>query len=85
LLNGFHVRNDVGCFTDALALSGEDCLIDAEATGRDREQSAVRRDFITDRDEDYIAWDKLGGMNSGSLASPKDFGFVGRVLLESLR
>jgi hypothetical protein len=69
---------------DALALPSKDCLVDPETAGRDREQSAVGRDFITDRDGDDIAWDKLGSMNTGDLTGPKDFCFVGRVFLESL-
>lgn len=79
------VRNDIDRLADTFALSGKDGLIDAEIIGRDREQSAVRRDFITDRDGDYIAWDKLGGMNVDSVASSEDLCFVRRVLLESLR
>jgi hypothetical protein len=60
-------------------------LINAEATGRDGEQSAVGRDSIPNRDGDYIAWDKLGGVDADNLAGSKYFCFVGRVFLESLR
>jgi len=84
LLYGFDVRNDVGCLAHAFALPGEDCLIDAEATGGDREQSAVRRDFITNGDGDYIAWNKFGGVDTDNLASSKDLCLVGGVFLESL-
>lgn len=85
MLYGFDVRNDVGCLAHAFALPGEDCLIDAEATGSDGEQSAVGRDSITDRDGDYIAWDKLGSMEADELASSEGFCFIGGVFLESLR
>ena len=85
MLHGFDIWNDISCLADAFALSSEDCLINAETTGRDREQSAVCRDFITNRDVDYIAWDKLGGTDADILASSEDFCFFGRVLLESLK
>jgi len=85
LLHSFDVRNNIGCFADTLALSSKDCLVDAEITGRDGEQSAVRGDLVADGDEDYIAWYKLGGMDAESLASSKDFCFIGGILLKSLR
>ena len=81
---GFEVWNDVNRLAHAFALSSEDCLIDAEAAGGDREQSAVCRDSITDSDGDNIAWDKLGGVDAGNLASSEDLCFVGGVFLESL-
>ena len=85
LLHGFDVLNDVDCFAHAFTLPGEDCLIYAEATGRDGKQSAVGGNSITNRDGDYIAWDKLGGVNADNLTGSKDFRFVGRVFLESLQ
>ena len=84
MLYGFEVRNDVGCLTHAFALPCEDCLIDAEAAGGDREQSAVGRDPVTDRDGDYIAWDKLGGVDADDPASSEGFCFVRGVFLECL-
>ena len=84
MFHGFNVRNDISCLANALALSSKDCLIDAETTGGDREQSAVGRDFITDRDGDYIAWDEFGSMDVDCLASPNNLCLVGGVLLESL-
>jgi len=59
-------------------------LIDTKATGRDGQQPAIRRDFIANGDGDYIAWDKLGGVNTGNLAGSKGFCLVGGILLESL-
>jgi len=85
LLYGFNVWNDVRCLAHAFAFPGEYRLINAEATGRDGEQSAVGRDSIANRNGDYIAWDELGGMDAGNLAGSKDFRFVGGVFLESLR
>ena len=85
MLYGLDVRNGVGCLANAFTLPGKDCLIDAEATGRYGEQSAVGRNSITNGNGDYIAWDELGGVDAGYLASSKDFCFVGGVFLESLR
>ena len=84
LLHGSDVRDDVCCFAYAFALPGEDRLIDAEATGRDGQQSTVRWDFITNRHGDYIARDEFRSMDASDLASSKNFCFVGRVFLESL-
>ena len=84
MLYNFEVWDDVNRFAHAFTLSGKDCLINAEAAGRDREQSAVGRNSITNSDGDDIAWDKLGGVNADNLTSSEDLRFVGRVLLESL-
>lgn len=79
------IRDSVDGFVDADAFACENCLVYAEATGRNREKSAVGRHFVSDGDRYDVTGNELGGMYAREMARAEDICFVGGILFEGLR
>ena len=86
-----HILLDCPFFLDNMnglihagTLSGKDSLVDTEATGRNRKQSAVRRNFVPNCHSNNISRDQFRGVNTCKLGGAKDFSLMRRVFLEGL-
>lgn len=84
LLHSFHIRNRLDRLVNTGTFSGEDCLVNSEAAGGNRNHSAVCRNFVTDSNRDDISWDKFGCVYTTDLARTNDLSFIRRIFLESL-
>jgi hypothetical protein len=84
LLNCPLIFNDSQRLRYTLAFSSQNCLIDAEATGRDRYQPTISRDTISDRDGDYISWDQFRCVHFSHEPPSQGLCFLRRIFLESL-
>ena len=78
------IRDDINRLVHADTFASEDSLVDAEAAGRDRDDSAVGWDLVSDRDSDDVSWDDFRSVNTCNLTIAQDLGFVWGVLLQSL-
>ena len=84
LFDGLVINHDIHRFVNASALSSQDGLINAETTRWNREQSTVRRDFVTDRDRDDVSRHEIGRMYTCNFARPENLCFVWRIFFQRL-
>lgn len=73
-----------GVFSNALALSGQDSLINRKAVALDGNNTAVGGNSISNRNGNNVARNKVVGLDSGYVTTvADDVGFVGGVFLQS--
>ena len=82
LLDGALILDSPGILGHALALSGQDRLVDVEAVALDRQDPAVSGYPVANRDRDDISGNQLVGLDALDVAVAYDLGLVGRVFLE---
>ena len=77
LLDGALIFDGPGVLGHALALSGQDGLVDVEAVARDGQDPAISGYPVTDCDRDDISRDQLVGLDAFDMSVAYDFCFVG--------
>ena len=82
LLDGLCVLDGVRLLADALALSGQNALVDTETVAVDGQNSAVGGNAITHSHLDNVSWDQLVCLDALNFGIANNLGHVGRVLLE---
>ena len=82
LFDGIFVLDGAGILRDALALSGEDGLVDIETIAVDRQNPAVCGNSVADGDRYNIARHQIICLDTGDAAIANDLGLVGRVFLK---
>lgn len=71
-----------GIFPNALAFTGENGLVDGKAVALDRQNSAIRRYPVSNRNRNDISGNQLFGADAANVPITDNLGFVGRVFLE---
>jgi hypothetical protein len=82
LLDGILVLDGVYGLANALALSGQDGLVQAERIAVNGEYAAVGGDTVAYRNMNDIARNEVVGLDFLGYAISDDLGFIGRILLE---
>lgn len=59
LLHRTNISDNVDRLAHANALAGENSLVDPEATGGDRQYSAIRWNFVTNCNRNDVTWHKF--------------------------
>jgi len=82
LLDGKLILDGAGIFSNTLALTGQDSLVDAEAVAQDGKNTAVGGDLVSDSNIDDITGDELISANVGKISVSQHLGFARRVLVQ---